>query len=234
MFILRDDLAAIWPAPEKSKQPPEKSNIKRSSRRSTGGSPPRPVRHPKTAPQLKLPLWTTSAYLVGQDWGSALAFHLAAPRPQFVRGFAFMEFIHPTPSWEDFLQAPAARETFRKFRTAGMGEKMILEDNIFIERVLPGSVIPSSAMTRWHNTARPFPRRNHGVRYGASRTNCRSRAILPTSLLFSKPRMRRWRPRATRSFYLPGTRARWYRRRLRGALRPARQLPAGEPRSRRS
>jgi haloalkane dehalogenase len=99
----------------------------------------------------------TSAYLVGQDWGSALAFHLAARRPQFVRGLAFMEFIHPTPSWEDFLQAPAARETFRKFRTAGMGEKMILEDNIFIERVLPASVIRKLSDDEMAQYRAPFP-----------------------------------------------------------------------------
>ena len=79
----------------------------------------------------------TSAYLVAQDWGTGLAFHLAARRPQFVRGLAFMEFIRPVPTWDEFLQIPAARELFRKFRTPGAGEKLILEDNAFVERVLP-------------------------------------------------------------------------------------------------
>jgi haloalkane dehalogenase len=51
-----------------------------------------------------------------------------------------MEFIRPMPSWEDFHQSPVARETFRKFRTPGEGEAMILEGNAFIERVLPGSI----------------------------------------------------------------------------------------------
>lgn len=82
-----------------------------------------------------------SAYLVAQDWGTALAFHLAARRPNFVRGLAFMEFIRPMPAWDDFHQAPAARETFRKFRTPGEGERMIVEDNAFVERVLPGSIV---------------------------------------------------------------------------------------------
>src|SRR5262249_30783685 len=41
----------------------------------------------------------TSAYVVAQDWGTALAFHLAARRPEFVRGLAFMEFIRPMPTW---------------------------------------------------------------------------------------------------------------------------------------
>ncbi len=38
-----------------------------------------------------------SAYLVAQDWGTALAFHLAERRPDFVRGLAFMEFVWPIP-----------------------------------------------------------------------------------------------------------------------------------------
>jgi haloalkane dehalogenase len=44
----------------------------------------------------------SSAYVVAQDWGTALAFHLAARRPEFVRGLAFMEFIRPMPTWDDF------------------------------------------------------------------------------------------------------------------------------------
>src|SRR5215468_12780582 len=65
----------------------------------------------------------TSAYLVAQDWGTGLAFHLAARRPGFVRGLAFMEFIRPVPTWEDFHQIAAARDLFRRFRTPGTGEK---------------------------------------------------------------------------------------------------------------
>jgi haloalkane dehalogenase len=80
------------------------------------------------------------AYLVAQDWGTALAFHLAARRPEFIRGLAFMEFIRPMPPWEDFHQVPAARETFRKFRTPGEGERMILDGNAFVERVLPAAI----------------------------------------------------------------------------------------------
>lgn len=82
----------------------------------------------------------SSAYLVAQDWGTALAFHLAARRPDFVRGFAFMEFIRPMPSWDDFGQGPR-QDTFRKFRTPGEGEKMILDGNAFVERVLPAAIV---------------------------------------------------------------------------------------------
>ncbi|HVW79106.1 MAG TPA: haloalkane dehalogenase [Alloacidobacterium sp.] len=78
-----------------------------------------------------------SAFIIAQDWGSALAFHLAARKPNVVRGLAFMEFIRPMPTWDDFH--PAQIETFQKFRTPGIGEKMILEDNMFVEAVLPGA-----------------------------------------------------------------------------------------------
>jgi haloalkane dehalogenase len=45
-----------------------------------------------------------------------------------------MEFLRPMPTWEDF---PAiARETFQKFRTPGVGERMILEGNAFVEGVI--------------------------------------------------------------------------------------------------
>jgi haloalkane dehalogenase len=99
----------------------------------------------------------SSAYLVAQDWGTGLAFHLATRRPQFVRGLAFMEFIRPLPTWEEFLQIPAARELFRKFRTPGAGEKLILEDNAFVERVLPGSVIRKLSDDEMAVYRAPFP-----------------------------------------------------------------------------
>jgi haloalkane dehalogenase len=82
-----------------------------------------------------------SAYLVAQDWGSALAFHLAARRPEFVRGLAFFEFIWPIPTWEEFARDAAGRAMFQKFRTPGEGERLILEENAFVERVLPGAIV---------------------------------------------------------------------------------------------
>src|SRR5215471_2588191 len=81
----------------------------------------------------------SSAVVIAHDWGSALAFHLAARKPEFIRGLVFMEFIWPMPAWEDFHAD--GRETFQKFRTRGIGDRMILEDNAFIERVLPGQII---------------------------------------------------------------------------------------------
>src|SRR5262249_6829021 len=97
----------------------------------------------------------SSAFVVAHDWGSALAFHLGARRPEFVRGLAFMEFIRPMPTWADF--DAAGRETFQRFRMRGIGEQMILEDNAFIERVLPANVIRELTDAEMAVYRAPFP-----------------------------------------------------------------------------
>jgi haloalkane dehalogenase len=97
----------------------------------------------------------SSAFVIAHDWGTALAFHLAARRPEFIRGLAFMEFLWPMPTWEDF---PASvRETFQKFRTPGMGEKMILEGNAFVEGVLPGATARKLTDEEMSVYRAPFP-----------------------------------------------------------------------------
>jgi haloalkane dehalogenase len=97
----------------------------------------------------------SSAFVIAHDWGTALAFHLAARRPEFVRGLAFMEFLRPLPTWEDF--PASARETFQKFRTPGVGEKMILEGNAFVEGVLPGAIARKLTDQEMSVYRAPFP-----------------------------------------------------------------------------
>lgn len=99
----------------------------------------------------------TSAYVVAQDWGTALAFHLAARRPEFIRGMAFMEFIRPLASWDEFHQREAARQLFKQFRTPGVGEALILEQNVFVEKVLPGSVMRPLSEEEMAAYRAPFP-----------------------------------------------------------------------------
>ncbi|MFN5027931.1 MAG: haloalkane dehalogenase [Burkholderiales bacterium] len=88
--------------------------------------------------------------LVLHDWGSALGFDYARRHEGAVSGMAFMEFIAPFPTWLDF---PArARDVFRAFRTPGVGRALIVEQNAFIERVLPGSVVrgvPAATMAHY-------------------------------------------------------------------------------------
>jgi haloalkane dehalogenase len=97
----------------------------------------------------------SSAFVIAQDWGTALAFHLAARKPDFIRGLAFMEFIWPMPTWEDFHAD--GRETFKKFRTPGVGEKMILEENVFVEQVLPRGIVRKLTNEEMSVYRAPFP-----------------------------------------------------------------------------
>jgi len=97
----------------------------------------------------------TSAFVIAQDWGSGLAFHLADRRPEFIRGLAFMEFIRPMPTWDDF--PPDQIETFKKFRTPGVGEEMILEGNAFVEGVLPGATVRKLTDEEMSVYRAPFP-----------------------------------------------------------------------------
>jgi haloalkane dehalogenase len=97
------------------------------------------------------------AIIVAQDWGTALAFHRAARFPQTIMGLAFMEFIKPLPNWEAFHQRPQARELFQAFRTPGKGEKLVLEDNVFVERVLPGSILRALSKEEMDAYRAPFP-----------------------------------------------------------------------------
>jgi haloalkane dehalogenase len=76
--------------------------------------------------------------LVGHDWGGALAFHRAARFPSSVTAIAYMEtFVQPR-RWDDM--SAAAQDFFRRLRSPE-GERMILDENAFVERVLPRATL---------------------------------------------------------------------------------------------
>lgn len=72
------------------------------------------------------------------DWGSALGFHWAHRHPERVKGIAYMEAIVRPVTWEEWPEM--ARAIFEGFRSPA-GEAMVLEQNVFVERVLPGSIL---------------------------------------------------------------------------------------------
>jgi haloalkane dehalogenase len=80
---------------------------------------------------------TRNVTLVVHDWGSALGFHRAFRHPEQIKAIAYMEAIALPLRWEDFGEAA---EMFQALRS-DQGERMVLEDNFFVERILPGSVI---------------------------------------------------------------------------------------------
>jgi haloalkane dehalogenase len=76
--------------------------------------------------------------LVVHDWGSALGFHWAHRHPDRVRALVYMEALVRPVSWEEW--PAAARRVFQAMRGPG-GEEMVLEKNVFVERILPASVM---------------------------------------------------------------------------------------------
>ena len=76
--------------------------------------------------------------LVVHDWGSGLGFDWARRHPDAVAGIAYMEAIVRPLTWEEFPEA--GREVFQAFR-AEAGEELILDKNLFVEGVLPASVM---------------------------------------------------------------------------------------------
>ncbi len=77
--------------------------------------------------------------LVIHDWGSAIGLHWARRHPERVKGIAMMEFIAPVPSWADWPEN--LQPVFKAFRTPASGEDMVIGQNFFIEKVLPGAVV---------------------------------------------------------------------------------------------
>ena len=75
--------------------------------------------------------------LVIHDWGSALGFDWAKRHRDRVKGIAYMEAIVQPMSWDQWPDMITA--LFQGFRSEA-GEQMVLEKNVFVERVLPGSV----------------------------------------------------------------------------------------------
>ncbi|MDH3612323.1 MAG: haloalkane dehalogenase [Gammaproteobacteria bacterium] len=89
------------------------------------------------------------------DWGSALGFDWARQHADKVSGIAYMEGIVCPVTWETWPDA--ARDIFQAFRSAA-GEQMILEKNLFVERVLPGSVIRELTTEEMDAYRKPFTR----------------------------------------------------------------------------
>ena len=81
---------------------------------------------------------TEDVTLVIHDWGSALGFHWAKHHPEAVKGIAYMEAIVCPVTWDDWPES--ARGIFKGFRS-DKGEDLILQRNMFVEAVLPSSVI---------------------------------------------------------------------------------------------
>ena len=94
-----------------------------------------------------------NAVFVIHDWGSALGFDWGNRHRDRMRGVCYMEAIVRPMTWEEWPEA--AKAVFQGFRSPA-GEAMVLEKNVFVERVLPGSILRKLSEEEMAVYRRPF------------------------------------------------------------------------------
>jgi len=92
--------------------------------------------------------------LIVHDWGSVLGFDWAMRHPGSTRAIAYMEaIVRPFAGWDDWPEA--ARSIFQRLRSPA-GEQMILDGNVFVERILPAAVLRQLSDEEMDEYRRPF------------------------------------------------------------------------------
>ncbi len=99
--------------------------------------------------------------LVVHDWGSSLGFDWARRNPDRVSGIAYMEAIVAPMGWDDWPEG--ARRPFRMMRSEA-GEEAVLQQNFFVERILPSSIIRELSDEEMAEYRRPFTEPGEGRR----------------------------------------------------------------------
>ena len=75
--------------------------------------------------------------LVLHDWGSALGFDWTRRHPARVSGLVYMEALVRPLRWSEWPEP--SRGVFEAMRSP-VGENLVLEKNIFVEKILPASI----------------------------------------------------------------------------------------------
>jgi len=96
---------------------------------------------------------TSKVTFVVHDWGSALGFDWAKRNREAVKGIAYMEAIVQPVTWDDW--PPPVRPVFQAFRSP-KGEALVLEQNVFVEQVLPGAVLRKLGEAEMSVYRRPY------------------------------------------------------------------------------
>jgi haloalkane dehalogenase len=91
--------------------------------------------------------------LVVHDWGSALGFHWAKRHPGRVKALVYMAAIVRPLTWAEWPEA--ARKVFQAMRSPA-GEEMVLTKNVFVERILPASVVRALTHEEMEHYREPF------------------------------------------------------------------------------
>ena len=95
------------------------------------------------------------------DWGSGLGLDWANRHRDRMKAIAYMEAIVAPVNWDDWPEA--ARGIFQGLRSEA-GERMILDKNLFIEAILPGSIQRTLSDDELAEYRRPFSEPGEGRR----------------------------------------------------------------------
>jgi haloalkane dehalogenase len=96
------------------------------------------------------------------DWGSALGFDWANRHRDGVKGIAYMEAIVQPQGW-DHWDNLNARPILKALRSED-GEAMVLQDNFFIEQILPKAILRTLSDEEMAEYRRPFAEPGEGRR----------------------------------------------------------------------
>ena len=77
--------------------------------------------------------------LVMHDWGGSIGLDWARRHPGCIKGLAYFQTIMGNATWD--FWPPQVQALFKRFRTPGDGEKLVLDENFFVEKVLPANVL---------------------------------------------------------------------------------------------
>lgn len=97
----------------------------------------------------------TNITFVIHDWGSGIGFQYAYEHESNTKGLAFMESMIKPFTWDDW--PGEAGKLFKAFRTPELGENLLLKKNLFVENVLPGSVVRGLTEAEMEHYRAPFP-----------------------------------------------------------------------------
>ena len=99
--------------------------------------------------------------LVVQDWGSALGFDWANRHRGAIKGVVYLEALVRPIGWDEFEEYQ--RDFFQTLRSPA-GEAMVLEQNLFLEQLMPGGVLRSLTDEEMVAYRRPFAEPGEGRR----------------------------------------------------------------------
>lgn len=99
-----------------------------------------------------LDLW--DIVLVAHDWGTRYALQYATTHRDNVRGIAYSEAFVRDPVWEDFPDD--FREDFRSWRSTKEGRRRLVDDNEFVEEIIPRGVVRELTEREMDHYREPF------------------------------------------------------------------------------